>query len=236
MIGDSPSNDVAYGKAAGCMTVLLDTGRSTLEGAGTGGADIVVGDLSELPTIIKSRFSDVPGLTAQPRPFPTTRAGLAALSGDVEELLKAVDNGGLNERCESGNTPLIWAAEGGSKEAVEILLGRGGGGTNERGYLGANAVVRAARRGELEVLKVLVGDERLKPSLDSPNDKGQSALHFAAFKRHPLCVRELLIAGADPRVRDRKGRTPDEDTDVEEIREGIRKFREAGGDPKILFG
>ena len=66
------------------------------------------------------------------------------------------------------------------------------------------------------------------------NDKGQSALHFAAFKRHPLCVRELLKAGADPRVRDRKGRRPEEDTDVEMIRDGIKKVRN-GEDPDLFF-
>ena len=36
MVGDSPSNDVAFGKAAGVGTALLDTGRRLAEGAQTG--------------------------------------------------------------------------------------------------------------------------------------------------------------------------------------------------------
>lgn len=80
------------------------------------------------------------------------------------------------------------------------------------------------------MLEALIADERTRPSIDAHNDKRQTPLHFAAFKRHPACVRVLLAAGASPRVRDRKGRTPDEDTDVEAIRVGIRKVR-AGADP-----
>ena len=33
-VGDSPSNDVTFGKAAGVSTALVDTGRRHLEGAG----------------------------------------------------------------------------------------------------------------------------------------------------------------------------------------------------------
>ena len=164
MIGDSPSNDVVYGKKAGVTTVLLDTGRRYTEGGSDGGADIVVKDLDELPKILKERYEDVEKLKKYPKPEPTTEAGIAALSGDVDKLKVLHGEGRIWEVCESKNTPLVWAAEGGSVEAAKFLLEVGGeGGGNERGYLGANAVVRAARRGELDVLKVLVGDERLKP-------------------------------------------------------------------------
>ena len=46
MVGDSPSNDVVFGKRAGVGTALLDTGRAHLEGGGESGADIVVDSLS----------------------------------------------------------------------------------------------------------------------------------------------------------------------------------------------
>eukprot|EP00520_Triparma_pacifica_P012881 CAMPEP_0118644974 /NCGR_PEP_ID=MMETSP0785-20121206/7245_1 /TAXON_ID=91992 /ORGANISM="Bolidomonas pacifica, Strain CCMP 1866" /LENGTH=401 /DNA_ID=CAMNT_0006536809 /DNA_START=129 /DNA_END=1334 /DNA_ORIENTATION=- len=236
MVGDSPSNDVVFGKAAGVKTVLLDTGRRHTEGGSDRGADYVVAKLDELLPILKSEYSDVAKLQKYDVPKPTTEAGVAALEGDVVKLKSIYENGGLGEVCGSGNTPLIWAAEGGRTEAVKFLLTveTSSDILNARGYLGASAVTRAARRGEVDVLKLLVSDERLKPSLDAVNDKSQSPLHFAAFKRNPECVRELLMAGANPRVRDRKGRTPDQDTDVEEIRDGILEFQK-GKDPMQLF-
>ena len=48
--------------------------------------------------------------------------------------------------------------------------------------------------------------------LDELNDKQQSGLHISAFYMHGGVVRLLLEAGADPSIRDRKGRTPAEDT------------------------
>ena len=45
-------------------------------------------------------------------------------------------------------------------------------------------------------------------------------------------VRVLLESGASTWVTDRKGRTPDQDTDVVEIREAIRAVRN-GTDPLI---
>ena len=52
----------------------------------------------------------------------------------------------------------------------------------------------------------------------------QTPLHFAAFKRHEDAARVLLEAGANPRALDRKGRTPDQDTDVAAIRDLIANW------------
>ena len=50
MVGDSPSNDVAFGRAAGARTALLDSGRRVaVEGGADGGADVVVDTLAALP-------------------------------------------------------------------------------------------------------------------------------------------------------------------------------------------
>jgi ankyrin repeat protein len=54
------------------------------------------------------------------------------------------------------------------------------------------------------------------------NYKQQSPLHFAAFKHKLEAVNVLLNFGASPLVLDRKGRTPADDTDDEEIRTIIR--------------
>ena len=93
---------------------------------------------------------------------------------------------------------------------------------------GLTCLMRAARRGCANVLKALVDSPLVtSESLDAPNDKLQFPLHFAAFKRNPEAVDVLLAAGASPNVVDRKGRRPDEDTDVLEIQQKIKAARES---------
>ena len=53
----------------------------------------------------------------------------------------------------------------------------------------------------------------------------QSPLHFAAFKKKPTAVAQLLAAGASTLTLDRKGRTPAEDTSDEAIRAAILDAR-----------
>ncbi len=66
MVGDSPSNDVAFGKAANAFTMLLDTGRRHREekekggGGGGGGrnsADVVVDCLEDAPFLLAAHFT-----------------------------------------------------------------------------------------------------------------------------------------------------------------------------------
>jgi phosphoglycolate phosphatase-like HAD superfamily hydrolase len=58
MVGDSPSNDIMFGQAAGVRTALLDTGRRLAERGKTNVdcADIVVENLSQLAAEIWSKF------------------------------------------------------------------------------------------------------------------------------------------------------------------------------------
>jgi phosphoglycolate phosphatase-like HAD superfamily hydrolase len=60
MVGDSPSNDIAFGKAAGVVTALLDTGRAHAEASGGkpagGGADYIVESLADLPALLAAHY------------------------------------------------------------------------------------------------------------------------------------------------------------------------------------
>ena len=224
MVGDSPSNDVAFGKAAGVATALVDSGRRFTEGGSDGGADVRVACLAELPREIWHRFhvggplgTNCP-LVKYAAPVPASAASAAALEGDVATL-KALNPA---ELCApdpdhpggfQGNTPLIWAAEGGCTESVALILAtvarEGHSGLDSRGFLGATAVSRASRRGHVACLKALLA---AGADPDVANSKLQFPLHFAAFKEHPAAVAVLLEGGANPLVLDRKGRTPAQDT------------------------
>lgn len=229
MVGDSPSNDVAFGKAAGTSTALLDTGRRCVEGGTDGGSDIIVDALARLPHRLWQHFDinsqAAAPLSKYPAPVPGSAASKAAVSGDVSavgafafELLDTPDP-------ESGNTPLLWAADAGHVEVVQMLLNRGVS-CNHRGFLGATALTRACRSGHLGVVSALLEHPACDPNIS--NDKMQSPLHFAAFKRKPEVVSAMLAHSiVNPFVLDRKGRTPAEDTSDEAIRAEILAAQDA---------
>lgn len=237
MVGDSPRNDIAFGKAAGARTALLDVGGRHAKQGFTNDPDIYVEHLSALAGKIWQAYHvDSPLCSLElhakrPVPVPSSAASIAAAGGHVETL-GAVS---LKERSaaeeSTGNTPLIWAADAGHIAAVEALLGAGVD-VDVRGFIGATAVSRAARRGHIPVLKAL-----LTHGVDTniPNDKLQCPLHFAAFKLQREAVSVLLHHNANPLVLDRKGRTPAEDTSDEGIRAQIREAQGKYID-NVLYG
>mmetsp|Transcript_53734 Transcript_53734/g.96601 ORF Transcript_53734/g.96601 Transcript_53734/m.96601 type:complete len:397 (+) Transcript_53734:78-1268(+) len=233
MVGDSPSNDVGFGKAAGVSTALLDSNRKYVEGGKDSDADMSFEHLFQLPGLIWQNFDingDLGGpLKKYPVPVATTDAAKAAIAADLETLgtLPAEE---LNSTDGSGNTPLIWAANEGHLEVVDFLLSANVD-VNVRGFLGATALHRAARYGHMEVLERLLSAPGI--NCDIANDKMQYPLHFAAFKLQPHAVHMLMEAGASTIVLDRKGRTPAEDTSDETIRQAILDFRAKSSQSKI---
>eukprot|EP00471_Norrisiella_sphaerica_P010610 CAMPEP_0184499242 /NCGR_PEP_ID=MMETSP0113_2-20130426/40937_1 /TAXON_ID=91329 /ORGANISM="Norrisiella sphaerica, Strain BC52" /LENGTH=438 /DNA_ID=CAMNT_0026887077 /DNA_START=1 /DNA_END=1317 /DNA_ORIENTATION=- len=247
MVGDSPSNDVVFGKKAGVTTVLLDSKRRYTEGGNKEDADIVVENLAYLPNLLWKNF-EIQGpnagpLVKYPPPEPAvTPAEKAAATGDVAAL-KSMTLSSLNgDRKDSiakpqnpvsvelnpdpssdlyANPPLVWAVENGHVDCVKVLI-EAGVDINAKGYLGATAISRAARNGDPKMLTMLL---EAGGNPDIPNIKRQYPLHFAAFKKHRAAVDVLLKHGTSTLSLDRKGRTPAEDTSDEVIREAILKER-----------
>ena len=74
-----------------------------------------------------------------PAPAPSTTATQAARAGDAT-ILQALSHDELSSVDASGNTPLIWAADEGAVEAVEVLLKKAPEVVDVRGFLGATAL------------------------------------------------------------------------------------------------
>uniref|UniRef100_A0A7S1BKS3 Phosphoglycolate phosphatase n=1 Tax=Corethron hystrix TaxID=216773 RepID=A0A7S1BKS3_9STRA len=243
MVGDSISNDVAYGKNGGIQTALLQESKRGKEEKGKdfdSGASITVNNIAELPAAIWNKFhiSSELGtshtLIKYKIPVPLTLADEAAATGDVETL-KSMMRSELNgaEDVEGvNNTPLIWAADRGHVEAVRYLLQE----TSDNnidccGFIGCTAVSRAARQGNIDILRLLLAEGGADPNI--PNIKMQYPLHIAAFHRNAEAVDTLLEFGANSFVMDRKGRTPAEDTDDASIQSAIFACRASTADKVV---
>jgi ankyrin repeat protein len=164
-------------------------------------------------------------------PLPTTQAALAAFNGD-HSLLSSLPATNLLAIDETGNTPLIWSADQGHIDTLNLILEAVAevdpSSVNTRGYLGNTALSRAARSGHVDCVIALLKIPEINPNIS--NDKMQYPLHFAAFKRKPDVVKVLLEHKAcDSTVVDRKGRTPAEDTSDDGIRNMILESRRPFG-------
>ena len=237
MVGDSPSNDIGFGRKAGVATALVDTGRRCMEqnsgkinSVASGGADIVVDTLAMLPqhlwqkyTITTGPFGEDSNLHKYKTPVPSLKSCVLAAEGNLLALreLPAHEFDAVDQY---GNSAIIYAANNGHLEIIKFLMTQEGVDLNRRGYLGNTALSRAARSGHADIIRALMTNDKLDPNI--PNDKWQYPLHFAAFKKKPDAVDALIAGGANLLSLDRKGRTPAEDTSDRDIKTKLIHARE----------
>jgi len=256
MVGDSPSNDIVFGKNAGVATALLWAKQQQPPGDGsdsegttsTGGADMVVSHLAELPRQLFQRYNmNRVGTKHLPleAPRPSSMAAQAAYNADLPKMQR-LSLQELLAQDEHSNTPLIWASEAGHEQVVQHILetlashksSASSSSTSEhpfnhihvQGYQGSTALARATRRGHSNIVELLLrqhstttsesssNDNSINISANTPNAKLQYPLHIAAFRQHASIVEMLLQAGADAHAVDHKGRTPADDTQCPECR------------------
>ena len=146
MVGDSVSNDVAFGKNAGTHTALLvDADENNADENSNrnrnrnGAADICVSHLTELPKNLWKSFriagpigntpeeANQRPLHGSPPPKPQSDLCVAVANGNVEAVRAILENNNsLDELVEAeesnGNTALIWACETGNATIASLLL------------------------------------------------------------------------------------------------------------------
>lgn len=129
---------------------------------------------------------------------------MAASKGDlalVEVLLAA--NADVNLANLAGVTPLMGAAFSGHAEMVRKLIAAGGQiGPFDR--VRKNASIYAAASGCGDCLLALI---QAGTAVNAALDNELTLLMWAAAYGHEAAVRLLLAQGADPRLKDRRGKT-----------------------------
>jgi ankyrin repeat protein len=101
---------------------------------------------------------------------------------------------------------LHWAAAGGHEEVVGLLLGKGAR-PNPKDEAGLTPLMMAAEWGHVAVVWMLA-QQLGTQGLDQRTSYGWTALHYAAEGAHDEAVCCLLMCGADPRIRNKEGKTP----------------------------
>jgi ankyrin repeat protein len=130
----------------------------------------------------------------------------AARNGDLEKvktLLK--DHPDLVSSKDSiGQTPLHWAAVGGHKDVVELLLANKAD-VNAKANNGVTPLHWAAVRGHKDVAELLLAS---KANVDAKANNGVTPLHWAAVGGHKDVAELLLVHGAEVNAKYSDGYTP----------------------------
>ncbi|KAK4247358.1 ankyrin repeat-containing domain protein [Corynascus novoguineensis] len=122
----------------------------------------------------------------------------------VERMVSA--GSGVDARDDMGRTPLIWASINGHVSVVQLLLSIGANAKLSDNEYKETALMWAAEHGHAEIVELLSP----KSDVNAPalGWRGFTALTFAVWNKHPVCMEALIKAGADLNAADEKGLSP----------------------------
>ncbi|HSG29250.1 MAG TPA: ankyrin repeat domain-containing protein, partial [Candidatus Krumholzibacterium sp.] len=130
----------------------------------------------------------------------------AARNGDLESVI-SMENAApsiIGERNDEGETPLLYAAYGGSLEVVKYLVSRGMG-VDIPAFTGETPLHYAAYAGHEDVVRTLLDSGA---AIGAKNIEGNTPLHYAALSGKEGTMTLLLERGAVINERNFYGYTP----------------------------
>lgn len=132
----------------------------------------------------------------------------AIFRGDVELVRIYISAGhDVNEFSDAGESPIDLAIRRGNRLIVELLVNSGAN-VNLRNLDSETPLHLAVKQNNLDFVKILI---EAGANVDEKDDLGDASLHFFfcdELVRNVEILRCLILAGADPAVRDRHGNTP----------------------------
>ena len=123
----------------------------------------------------------------------------------IASLIKQ-DNKAVNLPDNSGNTPLIYAAQKGLDGNIKQLLANGANTNYRNPATGLSALAAAAAEGHSPTLRLLVRTG--KADVNLPDLSGRAPIFYAMEHNQEDALRTLLALGANPNVQDNAGVTP----------------------------
>lgn len=123
----------------------------------------------------------------------------------IASLIKQ-DNKAVNLPDNSGNTPLIYAAQKGLDGNIKQLLANGANTNYRNPATGLSALAAAAAEGHSSTLRLLVRTG--KADVNLPDLSGRAPIFYAMERNQEDALRTLLTLGANPNVQDNVGVTP----------------------------
>jgi ankyrin repeat protein len=121
----------------------------------------------------------------------------------IEDLIKQGAN--VNSGDDKGRTPLMYAAQAGSLQAMESLVKKHHADVNAKDINDQTALMKSSIMGKNDGVKFLLDN---KAKIDEYDKFGRTALTYSARADHTDVLKTLLHKGADPNIRDNDGRSP----------------------------
>ena len=131
----------------------------------------------------------------------------AAASGQAAVIswLSALQKADFNIPAKNGRTPLHYASFNGHLKTVTALVFVCNADPTKTGIDGSRPLYGAARNGHLELVKFFM--KKCKAKIDHKNGYGGTALFAAARYGHVNVIEWLVGCGADPKTKDKNGKS-----------------------------
>ena len=140
--------------------------------------------------------------------FPLMKAVREGKLDEVKRLLKIeLFKKNVDQQDEDGNTALLFAAEQGYEDILDLLL-QAGADPNLSDFKQRTPLISAAYKGKINIVKNLLQIDTVKENINNQDINGNTALIFSAKRGYEDILDLLLQAGADPDLSDFKQRTP----------------------------